>query len=190
MTISSWAPEFGKNVVRILISQHCEATHAERIRTELQRLGSMLSELQYDFVDMQASSSVTEKAVAAPSVPTATSKLMEVINLMNYVMKKTGKRFLGGIIVGKDPRSTSAFTRETSVRDFLNELCEADVYKDTVTPQIDKVVNFFKNNPKYGGIAKIKVDFNLIEVSYFSFHHLVQSMHVMLKHISNGVQNT
>ena len=51
----------------------------------------MLSELQYDFVDMQASSSVTEKAVAAPSVPTATSKLMEVINLMNYVMKKTGK---------------------------------------------------------------------------------------------------
>ena len=124
----------------------------------------MLAELQYDFVDMQTSSA-SNNVVPAPSVPTATSKLMEVINLMNYVMKKSGKRFLEGIIVGKDPRSTASFTRETTVRDFLNDLCKIDVYKDAVTPQIDKVVSFFKNNPKYGGICKIKVDHNLIEVS-------------------------
>ena len=91
----------------------------------------------------------------------------DIFSLMNYVMERAGKKFRGSVIVSKDPRSTASFTIESSVRDFLNNLCGVDANRNLVTPQIDAVVKFFKNNSTYKGVRQIRVDMNLIEVRRF-----------------------
>ena len=85
-----------------------------------------------------------------------------------YVMEKTGRRYNNGIILSRDSRSTASYTKSMSIRQYVNELCQVEDYRNVFTAQIDRMVKFFDKNPDYGGIRKIKVDYNLVEVSDFS----------------------
>ena len=162
-----WDPEFGPNVLRMIITNHGSPLFVRRIRTALNQMGAMLGGVTYDMVDKFEGdvANINPETTDITCLPTGRrDKLMEVINLLNFVMDRAGHRFRGGIIVRRDPRSTAAYTIETTVRDYLNDLCSVDEYRHVVTPKIDSVVSFFKNNPSYKGVKQIKVDLNLIEV--------------------------
>ena len=169
MIFAMWDPEFGENVVRLIITNNGHASFVVKIRAALKKMCSMLTSVTYDLVDKFVGNvdGTTSDDSPVLCVPVVKSKMMEVLNLMNYVMDRSGHKFLGGVIVRRDPRSTAAYTLETSVREFLNNMCSVDVYRNIVTPQIDSVVKFFRNNPSYKGVKHIKVDMNLIEVSSF-----------------------
>ena len=167
MIFGMWDPEFGPNVLRMIITNNGSPVFVQRVRTALKQMGAMLGGVTYDLVDKFEGEvdNINLESSDITCLPTGRKdKLMEVINLLNFVMDRAGHRFRGGVIVRKDPRSTAAYTIETTVRDYLNDLCSVDAYRHVVTPKIDSTVSFFKNNPNYKGVKQIKVDLNLIEV--------------------------
>ena len=188
MIFSMWDPEFGENVVRITITNHGHPMFVAKVRAALKKMCGMITSLTYDLVDKFVGDvENVESEDPVLCVPTtAKNKLMKVLNLMNYVMDKSGHRFRGGVFVRKDPRSTASYTLETGVRDFLNNLCSVDVYRNVVTPQIDSVVKFFRNNAAYKGIRQIKVDMNLIEVNFSQQTHLIK---FMIQHFCNNLSS-
>ena len=167
VTFTSWSPEFGKEVVRMAICPNCPAITAERIRTSIKSLKSMISDLSYDMVDGGAKVAENDQTQDRPALPVTKNQKMQCINLLIYCMHHDGKRFHEGKIVSKDPRSTASFTMVTPLRSYLNKLCESPTYNEVITPQLDHVVSFLERNPDYGGIQRIKYDMNLIEVRNF-----------------------
>ena len=160
---NSWAPEFGKNVVRMVLSEHVQTKMATRMKEALTALGSMLSDLTYDFVDLSHSQTGTTAEKMSFS-SCGSDKLLEALNLIIYVMQKSGRRYSAGTILSKDERSTASYTQSQTIRQYVNELCQVDSYRTVLTTQIERLVKFFEKNPDYGGITSIKIDLNLIEV--------------------------
>ena len=52
-----------------------------------------------------------------------------------------------------------------SVREFLGRVCKYGSLRDVITPNLNKICTFLEQNPQYGGIDQLEIDFNLIEVS-------------------------
>ena len=48
---TNFAPEFGQQVVRMVIAPGCDLRLAKQIRQDRLNLASMLSDLKYDFID-------------------------------------------------------------------------------------------------------------------------------------------
>lgn len=119
----NFAPEFGEKVVRIIISEHCDASTACQIRQDLQKVGSMLSELTYDLRDNGPKSQQLNEPEKITFQPNG-DKLMEAIKLMQWIMEKTGRKYSQGLILSKDSRSTSCYTIPHTIRAYLNELCQ------------------------------------------------------------------
>ena len=156
-------------MVRMIVAPQCQPRLAEDIRTGLKNLSAMFADMTYDFVDLAKSEGSSEsRKTVTNSFTCGSDRLLEAINLMMYVMEKTGRRYNNGIILSRDSRSTASYTKSMSIRQYVNELCEVEDYRNVFTAQIDRMVRFFDKNPDYGGIRKIKVDYNLVEVSDFS----------------------
>ena len=166
VNFAMWDPEFGPNVVRMVITDNGSSAFVGKLRTALKQFTQMLPGFKFDFVDkFEGEVSVSESTCSAAPSNAHKDRMMEVIDLMTFVMDGRGDRLRNGVIVRRDPRSTASYTVETTVRDYLNDICLVDQYKGVVTPKIDQVVNFFRNNPRYKGVKTIRIDTNLIEVS-------------------------
>ena len=114
-------------MVRMVLSAHVQKKMATRMKEALTALGSMLSELNYDFVDLSNSqTSTTAEKMSFSSC--GSDKLLEALNLMIYVMQKTGRRYSAGTILSKDERSTASYTQAQTIRQYVNELCQVDSY--------------------------------------------------------------
>ena len=149
------------------ISQNCPHDLAQDIRNALTRLKHC--NLDYDFVDHGPSTPSPSSTMAVGGAPCGRNSLVEAIDLLCYAMEKMGRKYSDLCVLAKDPRSRSAYTIKQPLRDFLGELCAVPEYKAVLTSQLNNMVTFLQSNPKYGGIKAIKVDFNLIEVSFVAF---------------------
>ena len=67
-----------------------------------------------------------------------------------------------------------------SVREFLGRVCKYGRLRDVITPNLNKICTFLEQNPHYGGIDQLEIDFNLIEVSGFTEHKIY-----ILRHVCN-----
>ena len=158
-------PEFGTKVVRMTISANCSLNLAVEIRESLKKMKHC--PLDYDLVDNGPKS--TSVALPAPTpggAPCGKSSLVAAIDLIVYSLQKSGKKYDSLYVRSKCEGSRSAYTLKQPLRDYLVELCEHPLYKNVLTSQINNVIKFLESNPKYRGITCIKVDLNLIEVSY------------------------
>ena len=116
--------------MRIIISSHCDSSMADQIRADLRKVGSLLSELSYDLRDNgpRADGSVVRPEKLSFQVQAQGDKLIEALNLMQWIMGRTGKKYAYGVVLSKDSRSTTCYTIQHSIRAYLNELCQVFIY--------------------------------------------------------------
>lgn len=114
----------------------------------------------------ESGSSVMD-AQGSSGISSGKSKMVEAIDLLVYSLQKYDKKYTYMKVLSKHPESQSAYTEATALRKYLGELCVIPEFKNVLTGNLNNVVNFLESNPDYGGVPKIKVDLNLIEVIYF-----------------------
>lgn len=158
-------PEFGKKVVKIVLTENCNSNLAAEFKNGLKQITP--TKFEYDLVDMTIEST---DGFFQQSTPTfkGSGTLTQCIDIIRRVMDKQDYRLYKGKIFSKVPESKFTFIYCSPVAQFLDALLANPEFTELMAPNLKRLEEILCR-PGCAIIPQIKINYNLIEVRPFGY---------------------